>query len=65
MAVPGGDGDGAEVEVVPDGVLQVVVQPALGEPRVQVLPQVTRDRPCNSIKCNLIMNFKIWKFGEN
>ena len=38
VAVPGGDGNCAEVEVVPDGVLQVVVQAALGEPRVQVLP---------------------------
>ena len=42
--VPGGDGHGAQVQVVPDGVLQVVVHPALREPRVEVLPQVARDR---------------------
>ena len=37
VAVPGGDGDGAEVEVVPDGVLEVVVHPTLREPCVEVL----------------------------
>lgn len=37
LDVPGGDGDGAQVEVVPDGVLEVVVHPALGEAGVQVL----------------------------
>ena len=42
--VPGGDGHGAQVQVVPDGVLEVVVHPALREPRVEVLPQVARDR---------------------
>ena len=44
---PGGDGDGPEVEVVPDGVLEVVVHAALGEARVQVLAQVGGDRACN------------------
>ena len=47
--VPGGDGDSPQVEVVSDGVLEVVVHPALGEPRVQVLPQVGRDRTCKRI----------------
>ena len=44
MTGPGGDGDSAQVEVVPDGVLEVVVHPALGEPGVQVLAEVTGDR---------------------
>ena len=43
LSVPGGDGDGAQVEVVPDGVLEVVVHPALGKPGVQVLAQITGD----------------------
>ena len=43
LSVPGGDGDGAQVEVVPDGVLKVVVQPALGEAGVQVLAEITGD----------------------
>ena len=34
----------AQVQVVTDRVLQLVVQPALREPRVQVLPQVGRYR---------------------
>ena len=38
--LPGCDWDGSEVQVVPNCVLQVVVNPALGEPCVQVLPQV-------------------------
>ena len=42
--LPGGDRDCPQVEVVPDGVLQVVVDAALREPRVQVLPQVGRYR---------------------
>ncbi len=33
-----------QVEVVPDGVLEVVVGAALGEASVQVLPEVGRDR---------------------
>ena len=36
--LPGCDWDGSEVQVVPNCVLQVVVNPALGEPCVQVLP---------------------------
>ena len=43
LSVPGGDGDGAQVEVVPDGVLKVVVHPALGEAGVQVLAEITGD----------------------
>ena len=40
----------AQVQVVPDRVLQLVVQPALREPRVQVLPQVRRYRTWKSIE---------------
>ena len=43
LSVPGGDWDGAQVEVVPDGVLKVVVHPALGEAGVQVLAEITGD----------------------
>ena len=43
MTGPGGDGDCAQVEVVPDGVLEVVVHSTLGEPCVEVLPQITGD----------------------
>ena len=42
--LPGGHGDSPQVEVVPDRVLEVVVHPALGEPGVQVLAQITGDR---------------------
>lgn len=41
--LPGGHGDSPQVEVVPDRVLEVVVYPALGEPGVQVLAQITGD----------------------
>ena len=43
LNVPGGDGDRAQVEVVPDGVLEVVVHSALGEAGVQVLAKITGD----------------------
>ena len=41
--LPGGHGDSSQVKVVPDRVLEVVVHPALGEPGVQVLAQITGD----------------------
>ena len=46
LNVPRGDGDRAQVEVVPDGVLEVVVHSALGEAGVQVLAKITGDGAC-------------------
>lgn len=41
---PGGDGHGAQVQVVSDGVLQLMVRRSLLEPGRQVRAQVTRQR---------------------
>ena len=60
--LPGCDWDGSEVQVVPNCVLQVVVNPALGEPCVQVLPQVRSYRTWKKEKAirNMLGKVIIW-----
>ena len=61
LSVPGGDGDGAEVEVVPDGVLKVVVHPALGEAGVQVLAEITGDGAWKTWTVRIFQTWKVQK----
>ena len=60
---PGGDGDSPEVEIVPDGVLKVVVHSTLGESGVQVLAKITGDGTWKYKKYKTEENKKILNFS--